>query len=60
MSNFDKLAKHPLVVSYFTIHGRHCFRIKTPGQRLRSRVVVGNTAEEAAGLALITIRVTQK
>lgn len=59
MSNFDKLLKHPLFVGYFTVHGRHCVRIKTPGQRLASRVVVGSTFDEAAGLALITLRITQ-
>ena len=60
MSNYDKLLKHPSFIVYFTVHGRHCVRIKTPGQRLHSRVVVGSTLEEAAGLAPITIRVTQK
>lgn len=60
MSNFEKLQKHPLFMGCFPFHDRYCIRIKTPGQRLRSRVVAGSTLEEAAGLALITIRVTQK
>ena len=60
MSNYDKLQKHPLFVGCFPFHDRYCVRIKTPGQRLHSRVVAGNSLEEAAGLALITIRVTQK
>lgn len=60
MSNYDKLLKHPLFVGWFPFHDRYCIRIKTPGQRLHSRVVASNSLEEAAGLALITMRVTQK
>lgn len=60
MNNFEKLQKHPLFIGCFPFHDRYCIRIKTPGQRLPSRVVAGSSLEEAAGLALITIRVTQK
>jgi hypothetical protein len=60
MNNFEKLQKHPLFIGCFPFHDRYCIRIKTPGQHLPSRVVAGSTLEEAAGLALITIRVTQK
>lgn len=59
MSNFEKLQKHPLFMGCFPFHDRYCVRIKTPGQRLRSRVVAGNSLEEATGLALITMRITQ-
>lgn len=60
MSNSEKLQKHPLFMCYFNIYGRYFVRIRTPNQRLHSRVVAGNTLEEAAGIALVTVRVLQQ
>lgn len=59
MNNYDRLQKHPLYLGHFFFHDRYCVRVKTPGQRLASRVVPGDTLEEAAGLALITMRITK-
>lgn len=57
-SNVRKMQAHPRFVDAYSMHGRFFVRFKTPGERLRSRVIGGQSYEEAAGLALITMRVT--
>ncbi len=53
-----KLLGNPHFVGWYSVHGRHFVRVRTPGQRLFSKVIEGDTPEKAAALALVTLRIT--